>query len=131
MDILQKRTRIASRHKSHCRFFLSYFALHISSIHKPTYIHKGRIASVNLYIYILQHVNPLLDSDRKQTGSHGNESTRNDRGTVGSVSSGVCAAAVATQRRVKMYLQQQMNYNNRRAVFPTWSVPRVYKPDEV
>jgi hypothetical protein len=33
-------------------------------------------------VFILQRVDPLLGSDCKQTGSHGNESTHNSRGTV-------------------------------------------------
>jgi hypothetical protein len=32
---------------------------------------------------ILWHVGPLEGSDRKYVGFHGNESTRNSRGTVG------------------------------------------------
>jgi hypothetical protein len=32
---------------------------------------------------------------------------------------------------VNMSLQEQLNYNNRRAVFSMWSMPKGYKRDEV
>jgi hypothetical protein len=39
--------------------------------------------------------------------------------------------SVVRNGSVNTHLQQQFNYNNRRAVFSMWSMPRGYKWDEV
>jgi hypothetical protein len=50
-------------------------------------------------LIMLKRVDPLLGNDRKQTGSQGNESTLNSKGTVRNGVFCDRAATVATQRR--------------------------------
>jgi hypothetical protein len=60
-------------------------------------------------------------NDRKQTGSHGNESTSKNRGTAGSGVFCVRAANAATQRRGKH------DSTTTEELFSTWFVPKGYQ----
>jgi hypothetical protein len=74
---------------------------------------------------ILWRVDLLLGNNCKQTCFHGNESTCN-KGPAGS---GVCCG-LPCNSTVNMPLQQQLNYNNGRAVFSMLSVLRGYQWDK-
>jgi hypothetical protein len=66
---------------------------------------------------ILWRVEPLPGNDRKQTGSHGNESTRNNRGTVGSgVFCGPRSGRCYTTARLKRLYSNECRRNNRGTV---------------